>query len=89
MVQGSAFVLTGARLIPLDAIEKGGEAGVQVSVVLDVLGIIEVSAGRSETVERLPEVVISVLISPGFALEDLHSFIILPNNINRAMEITD
>jgi len=71
-----------ARQIPLDASEEGSEAGVQVSIVLDVLGIVKVSACRSETVEGLPEVVVGVLISPVLALKNVYGLIILSKDIN-------
>jgi hypothetical protein len=70
-----------ARLIPLDASEEGGKAGVQVKIVLDVLGIIKVSACSSETVEGLPEVVVGVLISPALAFEHVYGLIVLSNDI--------
>jgi len=50
--------------------------------VLGILSIIKVSAGRCETVEGLPKVVVGVLISPALALETLYSLIILSNDIN-------
>lgn len=84
MVTGQCLYLSGSRpaLNSSDAGEEGDKARVQVSIVLDVLGIIKVSTCSSEAVEGLPEVVVGVLISPAFALEHLYGLVVLSNDVN-------
>ena len=83
MVTGQCLYLSGrwCALNSLDAGEEGDEARVQVSIVLDVLGIIKVSTGSSEAVKGLPKVVVGVLISPAFAFENVYGLVVLSNDI--------
>jgi hypothetical protein len=79
----------GTRLMPLDALKECGESRVQVSIVLDVLGVIEVSAGCRKAMEDLPVVVVGILIGPALAFEDLYGFIILSKISPSGVETTD